>query len=85
MFNNIINYKYRTVTFKNDYGNAKSTTTWSGQRQISMSKNRPVIITTWLLTSQTEPKDNWKSTTTNKDTFRRPGSDEKIIDKPCGP
>ena len=48
---------------------ANSTTTWSGQWQKTRSGIR--IFTTWLLTSQTEPKDNWKSTLVGKDTFYR--------------
>ena len=46
---------------------ANSTTTWSGQWQETSSGIR--IYTAWLLTSQTEPIDNWKSTHMGKDTF----------------
>ena len=74
---------YRTVTYKNDYGNAMSTCTWSGQRQLSSNDMpAPVILTTWLLTSQTDAKDNWKSTLTNQDTFWRP---KEVTGDPCGP
>ena len=46
---------------------ANSTTTWSGQWQ--QIKFDIYIYTTWLLTSQTEPTDNWESTLVGKDTF----------------
>ena len=45
-----------------------SVTTWSGQLQYTPSGD-PTIITTWLLTSQTDPKDNWGSTQVGFDVF----------------
>ena len=47
-----------TVNWKNSKRNAHSVTTWSGQIQY-LPNGDPVIITTWLLTSQTQPDDNW--------------------------
>ena len=66
------------VTFNNDqHGNSKSSTSWSGQRQIV--DGNPIIYTTWILTSQTAASDNWESTTTNQDLFfRHYPKDEKI-------
>jgi len=67
-----------TVTYNNaENKNSKSTCGWSGQRQIL--DGSPIIRTTWLLTSQTETSDNWRSTLTNKDFFfRHLPKDEKI-------
>ena len=67
------------ITFNNDQGNSKSTTTWSGQRQLG-SDGRPVILTTWLLTSQSDTSsENWSSTLINQDNFSRSfPRDEKI-------
>lgn len=70
------------MTYKNDYGNSMSTCTWSGQRQVTEG-DKPTLITTWLLTSQTKPDSNWKSTDINKDTFLRPPSKE-VVGEPCG-
>lgn len=67
-----------TVTFNNlENGNSYSTSTWSGQRQLDNSN--PVILTTWLLTKQTETTKNWESTYVNQDLFHRwLPKDEKI-------
>ena len=60
-----------SVTFNNaEHGNSKSTTAWSGQRQLTYN-NSPIILTTWLLTSQTVSSKNWESTLTNQDLFKR--------------
>ena len=60
-----------SVTFNNaDNGNSKSTTTWSGQRQLGSDGN-PVIRTTWLMTTQTPSYKNWESTSINQDVFHR--------------
>lgn len=59
-----------TVTFNNaEHGNSKSSTGWSGQRQLL--NGDPVIRTTWVLTSQTNVSDNWKSTMISQDFFSR--------------
>ena len=57
-----------TVTWKNAFKNAHSTTTWSGQYQHS-SSGTPTLLTKWLLTSETKPSDNWKSTLVGSDVF----------------
>ena len=60
-----------SVTYNNaEHGNSKSTATWSGQRQLTLNGS-PIIPTTWLLTSQTVPSNNWESTLTNQDLFHR--------------
>ena len=60
-----------SVTFNNaEHGNSKSTTTWSGQRQLT-SHGSPIIRTTWLLTSRTESTSNWESTLINQDSFQK--------------
>ena len=66
------------VTYNNlEKGNSYSTCTWSGQRQLD--NNNPVILTTWLLTKQTEATKNWESTYVNQDFFHRwLPRDEKI-------
>ena len=68
-----------SVTYNNvENGNSESTATWSGQRQLA-SDCSPVIYTTWLLTTQSVPSNNWKSTLTNQDLFQRKlPKDEKI-------
>ena len=68
-----------SVTFNNaEHGNSKSTTTWSGQRQLTPHGSL-IIHTTWLLTSQTAPSSNWESTLINQDLFQKVfPADEKI-------
>ena len=56
-----------TVSYQNQYENAHSTATWSGQYQCV--SGTPTLLTTWLLTSQTEPSDNWKSTNVGVNVF----------------
>ena len=56
------------VTFNNSkHGDSKSTCVWTGERQLDDTK--PVILTTWLLTMQTDPKNNWESTMVGHDIF----------------
>ena len=65
-----------TVNWQNAYLNAHSVTTWSGQLQFK-SSGEPVILTTWLLTHQTTPDNNWASTQVGFDTFTQvPPSEE---------
>ena len=59
-----------TVVWTNRYHNAHSTTTWSGQFQAD-PVGSPVILTTWLLTTQTTPSDNWDSTNVGFDYFTK--------------
>ena len=57
------------VSFKNEYRNANTTTAWSGQLQLESGPQTPVIFTTWVLTTETDPKNNWNSTHVGFDTF----------------
>ena len=57
------------VSYNNQYLNANSTAAWSGQIQIDRNTSMPVILTTWLLTTQTQPEDNWSSTNVGFDKF----------------
>jgi plastocyanin len=51
------------VTWANAYNNYHSVTGWSGQIQGG------TIVATWLLTSETNNGDDWKSTLVGKDIF----------------
>ncbi|KOV08744.1 hypothetical protein ADK91_13470 [Streptomyces sp. XY511] len=57
-----------TVAWKNNFRNAHSATTWSGQ-YVAGSEAR--INTQWLLTSGTTEANNWKSTLVGHDTFTK--------------
>ncbi|CAI8016126.1 Streptavidin-V2 [Geodia barretti] len=57
-----------TVNWKNSSHNAHSVTTWSGQFQLPPD-GKPALTTTWLLTAQTNPEDNWESTMVGFDRF----------------
>ena len=57
-----------TVNWQISTLNAHSVSTWSGQLQYTPSGD-PTILTTWLFTSQTDPKDNWESTQVGFDVF----------------
>jgi len=63
----------RTLGFVVAWQNAKrstdSTTAWSGEAQ--EVNGTPYIMTTWLLTEETAPEDDWKSTIVGKDLFSR--------------
>jgi hypothetical protein len=64
------------VSWENEYANAESVTAWSGQFQII--NNEEVITTFWLLTIETNPNLNWRSTLVGRDVFKRvkPSQDE---------
>ncbi|WEK38292.1 MAG: avidin/streptavidin family protein [Candidatus Pseudobacter hemicellulosilyticus] len=57
------------VLWNNQYGSSDSVTTWSGQ--IQEIAGEETIVTTWLLTAETEDDDNWHSTLVGKDVFTR--------------
>ena len=69
-----------TVNWQNSHGNAHSVTTWSGQQQLN-SIGEPVILTTWLLTSQTTPDKDWESTLVGFDTFSQTPPSQETTDK----
>jgi hypothetical protein len=68
------------VAYQNKYLNAHSTCTWSGHMQMSpCTVSKPVIITTWLLTSETSREDEWQATNVGFDTFTEdPPTPEQI-------
>ena len=55
-----------SVAWRNEFRNAHSATTWSGQ---FFGGTSPRITTKWLLTSGTTPADEWRSTLVGADTF----------------
>ncbi len=59
------------VTWNNYTGSSYSTTGWSGQYQQDPCTKEPRILTTWLLTVQTNPEDDWNSTNIGTDVFQR--------------
>ena len=59
-----------TVQWHNAFLNSKSVTTWSGQRQTD-AQGGESIITTWLLTEETESPDAWSSTIVGTNVFTR--------------
>jgi len=57
------------VTWQNEKRKTDSVTAWSGEvREFSGTQ---LITTTWLLTVETVPSDDWKSTLVGKDLFTR--------------
>jgi hypothetical protein len=56
------------VVWKNETENSDAVTTWSGQVQKDENKE-DTIITTWLLTCETDVNDDWHSTMIGKDKF----------------
>jgi hypothetical protein len=65
------------VSWENEHGSSDSVTAWSGQRQVIAGQE--TITTTWLLTIETGPKANWKSTMVGKDVFTRtPPAADKV-------
>jgi hypothetical protein len=57
------------VSWNNNFGNSDSVTVWSGQYQERCGEE--IILTTWLLTSESSPKDDWRSTLVGADIFYR--------------
>lgn len=58
---------------------SNSATAWCGQAQVIDGED--VIVTTWLLTDETEEGDDWKSTLVGKDIFTRNPQRKKVITK----
>ena len=50
------------VSYQNNYLNAHSTAAWSGQVMTTAEMEKPVIETTWVLTTETSSAGAWKST-----------------------
>lgn len=65
------------VAWVNEYTNAHSVTAWSGQYQIVDGEEE--IVTQWLLTQETPPRDDWASTYIGHDLYtRQPPSEDKV-------
>jgi hypothetical protein len=67
-----------TVAWSNSsYGNSHSATGWCGQYQGIGADEE--IIALWLLASETDPANNWRSTNVGQDIFgRTPKSAEEV-------
>jgi hypothetical protein len=63
------------VSWENQYGRSESVTTWSGEVQVD-DQGEERIVTTWLLTIETDPANNWKSTIVGTDIFTRTPPDD---------
>lgn len=70
------------VSWENQYANAESVTAWSGQYQILNEEE--VIITFWLLTMETKPDLNWRSTLIGQDIFKRTKPTQEEINMKLG-
>lgn len=57
------------VQWTNSHKQSNSVTSWSGQ--LVTINNVPKILTTWLLTQQTKPADEWESTLIDQDVFTK--------------
>jgi hypothetical protein len=67
------------VLWNNQYGSSDSVTSWSGQ--IHTLNGTESIVTTSLLTTETESDDDWHSTLIGKDTFTRIEPTKEQVDK----
>ena len=61
---------------------AESVTSWSGQLQ--NIRGQEVITTFWLLTAETTPDNNWRSTLIGQDVFKRTRPTQEEIDARLG-
>ena len=67
------------VSYQNKHLNAYSTCAWSGRVQEHSEK--PIILTTWLLTRQTAIEGDWGSTMVGFETFTQDPPNEETITK----
>lgn len=67
------------VSWENESGSSDSVTAWSGQVQVI--EGQEVLIATWLLTKETRPGANWKSTLIGKDIFKRQKDSDSEIEE----
>jgi len=67
------------VSWQNEYQSADSLTAWSGQLQVIDGEE--MIVTTWLLTIETAPGEDWKSTMVGRDVFKRNPTPAAKIEK----
>lgn len=66
-----------SVAWQNAYGDSESATAWSGEYH----QQDDIIVTTWLLTSQTDEPDDWKSTLVGKDIFQRNPPNKELVSR----
>jgi hypothetical protein len=59
------------VLWRNADTDCKAITAWSGEVQKDETTKEDVIVATWLLTMETNPNDDWKSTLVGRDVFTR--------------
>lgn len=64
---------------KSDKKNVHSVTAWSGQYQLI--DDEETITAEWLLTAETDPADDWSSTTIGQDVFKRNPPVAKLVKK----
>jgi hypothetical protein len=70
------------VVWNNDqYGSSDSVTAWSGQVQVDKESGIEKMVTTWLLTCETDEDDNWHSTIVGKDVFTRIEPSNEVINE----
>ncbi|XP_028409296.1 uncharacterized protein LOC114531894 [Dendronephthya gigantea] len=67
------------VSYQNRHLNAHSTCAWSGHMQ--EHSNKPLILTTWLLTRETPIEEDWGSTMVGFDTFTQDPPSKEIIER----
>jgi hypothetical protein len=77
------NDRNRTIAFvvawQNGMQDTDAVTAWSGEvREIDGTQ---YMTTTWLLTKETLPKDDWRSAVVGKDYFTRTPQDAKNVEK----
>jgi hypothetical protein len=70
-----------TVAWLNQYGNAHSTTSWTGQYQIDPATGQEEIYTFWLLVAEMPSQQDWSATNVGQDTFTRAQPDAKTIER----
>lgn len=67
------------VAWQNGMQDTDAVTAWSGEvREVDEIQ---YMTTTWLLTRETLPKNDWRSTAVGKDYFTRTPQDAKDVDK----
>jgi hypothetical protein len=67
------------VAWQNGMQDTDAVTAWAGEvREIDGTQ---YMTTTWLLTKETLPKDDWRSTLVGKDYFTRTPQDAKDVEK----
>ncbi|WP_259015294.1 avidin/streptavidin family protein [Emticicia fluvialis] len=65
------------VVWQNGLMNSDSVTSWSGQFRTDFGD--PMIVTTWLLTTETSISNEWQSTIVGKDYFTKILAEEDKI------